>query len=259
MKSILNKYHYFLGLTILLLCLPNFSYSAKDKPVLKTYIELKELSQKIANKRYSTKINILLYKDNSTKEILESKQMEIYTWDKFLHYKAEDIEAFSNNEMVMTINHRKKLILLNPNLLKNKNASTQALLPFTLDTTIGKIYKIELLKEETSSKTFVFKNQLDGNKINKMLFKIDSKEIKPITCEIYYASNLNTLMGNFKNKSLNKEPKMIFEFTKFDFTTKFIASDFDFSKIIIAEKSNKFRLTDKYKNYELVNNLIKRK
>jgi hypothetical protein len=135
----------------------------------------------------------------------------------------------------------------------------QNLLPFSLDTTQSKMYKIALLKTEEQFKTFEFKNQIEGNKINKMVFKIDAKEMKPVTCEMYYAENLSELLGKYKKEKSNKTPRMLFEFKNFIFSSKFNAKDFDFSEVLIVEKANHIKLAANYKNYELVNNIIKRK
>ena len=247
---------FFKSTLLLLISLFYIGFTFKGKPELKTYVELKNLSEKIANKRYTSKVNIYLYDDLSSKTPIEIKQMEMTTWDQFMHYKTEFMEAFTNNEMMVSINHKNKIILINKNLFNKKNSQANSLLPFALDTNINKMYKISVFNNETAQKTFVLTNQIDGNSISKMLFKIDTKQIKPMSCEIFYAEELDQLVGKIKPKKENKKPRLLMDFAVFEYNTKFNADQFKFNDILISMNNKNFKLTEKYKDYELHNNLL---
>ena len=140
---------FFKGAFLLLISLFYLGFTFKSKPEIKTYVDLKKLSEKIANKRYTSKVKIFLYDDLSSKTPIEIKQMELTTWDQFMHYKTEFIEAYTNNEIVVSINHKNKIILINKNLFNKKNSQANSLLPFALDTNFNKMYKINVFNNET--------------------------------------------------------------------------------------------------------------
>ncbi len=253
------KRYFTIVIVMAIVCYPIDVFSIKKKPIVNSYNELKQLSKKIAEKRYSARVKIMLFNDKSKSEILETRFMEMDCWDNFYHSKVNNMEYFVNKEYKITINHSEKIILVDKNYISKTNKSSNEFLPFIIDTGRNNIYDKEILENNGTTKTFLFKSKLAENKIEKLLIKVDCINTKPISCEIQYADNLNKLLGKVKKSETNKKPKIILEYTTFNYPQKINEKDFDFSEILTISKSKEIKLAAKYKTFELVNYLKKRK
>ncbi|MES2655514.1 MAG: hypothetical protein V4620_07995 [Bacteroidota bacterium] len=245
-------------ISITILCLL-MGFSLANKPSLKTFTDLQKLSEKMAQKRYSSQVRLTLYASTESNEVLETRSMEINVWDNFYHYKTDEMEAFANNQVSISINHSKKIILVNPNTKTKKTTYTEQILPFIMDTGQNQLFTKSLVSSADGIKTYKFKSQLDDSNVDQLLFKIDTKQVKPISCEIYYANNLDKLLGKIKKGNNKQKPRMYMEYPTFEYPQKCNPDLFSFSHILRIDKANNVQLSNKYKNYELINYLKRNK
>lgn len=238
--------------------IPLNGFSSKKKPSVNQFIELKALSDKITKRRFTSKVKITLFEEASSSKVLETTTMEVYSWDNYYHYKANNMEGFSNKDYQILINYSEKIILVNKNFPSKNNSNNKSVLPFLIDSSKNQIFKKSVVKNDGLTKTFEFKSQLPDSKIDRMLFKINSQEVKPISCEIDYSDNMNNLLNSKQKKFSKKNPKMLIEYTSFNYPLKIQYSDFDFSNIMTISKKNDITLSNNFKKFELVNYLKKK-
>lgn len=222
--------------------------------------ELVKVIEKMKQKKYHLKVRMTLFDNGYSKNnILETKEMTVFAFGKYIHYVAGNTENYSDENYQLAIDHENKIILINKAVKeqkKKKSSMTDELMLLELDSAISNSFKITTIQKSTQNVTYKLKYLSEDSEIEFTELDIDTKQSKIKSSSIQYALPLQKLMGSISkdNKSKNK-PYLKTEYTTFDYLETFNKDDFDFSKIIKIDKKGDFVLGPLYKNYKVVNYL----
>lgn len=222
--------------------------------------DLVRIYEKYGKARFKMDIKYSFYHSYQATTPVEEQQMYLSAWENNVWMKSRDFELVRNEEQMIYVNKRDKLMILQPVEGRKLNAlisEMQSLI--NMDSILSK-YSNSMLRETNEDvKTYRINYGTADAKFAYVDMAVNTKKelIEQIT--VYFSKQMDQLFHVKDEAHKKSKPKMIITYSNCVFPQKIDQNDFSISRYLMRGNGGEKIAAAGYKTYRIIDQTVKQK